>query len=121
MLTRIMAVMFTVIITVCFINTFQAGANARAVSLSDATYPPTYLRYVYPHRSVTRTRQCGRDGYWSNVSAYKWDGSALGAQQWDRRNLRYQWRSLYGRVTFDGITFTNSTRYPVLVAGWCDS
>lgn len=97
------------------------SSHARAVSLSDSVYPPTYLVYLYPHASVTfadvKGYNCPHGGYFSDVSAYSWHGRALGAQR--HTTLLDSWRNRTGRVTFDGITFRNASRSYVLVAGWC--
>lgn len=92
----------------------------KRVALSDARVAPDYLRALKPGRSVTVTRQCGRNGFWSEVSAYRGRGGALGGQQWNRDHDLTFWRAPYGgRVTFDGITFRNATSRAVLVGGWC--
>lgn len=103
-----------------------ARADVRAVSLSDASAPPASLVYLYPGASVTLAHArtgytCAPAGrYFSDVSAYRWDGSALGPQRWEARALRYVWRDHAGRaVTWDGATWRNHTGAPVLVAGWC--
>jgi hypothetical protein len=97
------------------------AADFRPVALTDATVPPNTLRYLMPGQHVTYPIQCANgSGFWSDVSAYRWSGRALGAQRWSRSALRYVWDDPRGgRVTFDGITFRNRTRSPVLVAGWC--
>lgn len=109
-----------------------ARADApRAVALSAAASPPASLVYLYPAARVTladaRGYTCAARGdsspagYFSDISAYQWDGSALSAQVWDARALRYVWRDSAGRaVTWDGVAWRNHTRRPVLVAGWCE-
>lgn len=110
----------------------QATPTARAVALSDAAVPPTYLVYLWPHGSVTFAREtgrhrraadnCPRGGYFSDVSAYAWNGAPLAPQRWDRIGV-YYWQlghGHHGRVTFDGITFRNESSRKVLVAGWCE-
>jgi len=104
----------------------DAMASARPVALADATVPPTVLVYVAPGRGYTtrHARPCrarsGRRGYFSDVSAYRWDGSALGAQTWHAPELAYVWRDHDDfAVTYNGRTFFNDTTAPVLVAGWC--
>ena len=89
------------------------AAQGRPVTLRQAAIPPTYLRMLQPGRSTTVTRQCGSQ-YWSELSAYQWNGEALPGQRY------YGERMHWGRVTFDGITWRNGTSQPVLVAGWCD-
>lgn len=99
-----------------------APFTARAVALSDATWPPSALRLLYPGQTWTVARDgtpCPRGGYYGDVSAYRWNGSALGAQTWTADHQVTYWRATRGRVTFDGVTFRNRTRDPVLVAGWC--
>lgn len=113
----------------------------KPVGLGDAERPPTYLVYLYPHGSVTyasgrdgwnciKHGDVTHDGYFTDVSAYSWRGRAIGPQRWDE-NGKYSssgapsdyWyvRDHHaGKVTFDGITFENHSRVPVLVAGWCE-
>lgn len=105
-----------------------AHAATRAVSLADARVAPTYLYYLRAGARVTprridNGRQCGQ-GYFADTSAYDWTGGALGAQRWNRDGDRTFWRdprSPHRLVTFDGLTFRNHLRRPVLVAGWCES
>lgn len=97
------------------------NAHARAVSLADASYPPTYLVYLYPGASVTYAdhgENCPGGGFFSDVSAYQWNGHAVGRQH--HTELSDYWPTKSGRVTFDGITFRNRSHRPVLVAGWCE-
>lgn len=107
----------------------SASAQARAVGLGDAITPPTYLVYLYPHGSVTYARSdrhhvgenCPHGGFFTDVSAYHWNGTALAPQRWTSDHTLTYWRNRNGRsVSFDGITFHNGTYSPVLVAGWCD-
>jgi hypothetical protein len=101
-------------------NPYTANAaQPHAVALADAAYAPDYLRVLRPMRATTVARQCGRDGYWPEVSAYKWNGAALGGQRWNAERTLTYWRAARGRVTFDGITWRNRTWHAVLVAGWC--
>lgn len=102
--------------------------QARPVALTEARSAPTYLVYLWPHGSVTYAtgndgHNCPgkRGGYFSDVSAYAWNGSALGPQRWDDIGA-YYWHvpHHHGRVTFDGSTFNNESRYRVLVAAWCE-
>lgn len=102
-----------------------ATSHARPVSLADASTAPTYLVYLWPHASVTYASghagyNCRGGGWFSDVSAYTWRGAAVGAQHWNRAHDLIYWRTRNGRVTFDGITFYNASRSPVLVAGWCE-
>ena len=118
---------YIVIVTLATTLVWVAGAHARPVELSDARVPPTVLAYVGPHDSITFASE--NDGYncpasnawFSEVSAYRWNGGALGDQH---RSAFLDWWVRPGhphqRVTFDGITFRNHTRIPVLVAGWCE-
>jgi hypothetical protein len=96
--------------------TASSEPQARPVTLRDARVAPSYLHLVQPGRSVTRTHQCDRGGYWTELSAYQWNGEALPAQRWNADHDRMSW----GRVTFDGITFRNHYSQPVIVAGWCE-
>jgi hypothetical protein len=96
----------------------QAGQGENAgkpVGMGDATSAPSFMQMLKPGHSLTVTRQCGTD-YWVELSAYTWRGTALPGQRWNADHDRLHW----GRVTFDGITWTN--HYPhqaVLVAAWC--
>jgi hypothetical protein len=98
-----------------------------AVGLFDATTPPQYEVYLGVGASVTYAHgrngyNCPRGGYFTDVSAYTWRGGSLTVQRWNRDHTLTYWRSQDGgRVTFDGITFRNHSRAPVLVAGWCDN
>lgn len=92
----------------------SAASASRPVTLRDARVSPSYLRLLEPGRATTVLRQC--PGYfWQELSAYQWNGESLPAQRWNRDHTLLRW----GRVTFDGITFRNHYRQPVLVAGWC--
>lgn len=105
----------------CHASAVMAAPTARAVPLAAATEAPAMLRYLMPGQHETRVIQCPNAVHWTNVSAYRWNGRALGAQRWSANALRDVWDDPRGgRVTFDGITFRNRTRAPVLVAGWCD-
>lgn len=107
-----------------------AQGAPRAVSLADAHVSPSMLRYVFPgHTFTPRTdaqgHPChahGRAGFYSDVSAYRWNGSALGPQRWNARALVYYWhaRGDAGAAVYDGLSFRNDTYAPVLVAGWCE-
>jgi hypothetical protein len=91
----------------------SAQPVARAVELSDATAPPRFLQYVKPGAVSRSVPRCT-----SEVSAYKWDGNALGPQRQDFDGWSY-WDGPRGQVWFDGIGFVNLTRKPVIVAAWC--
>lgn len=102
--------------------------HARPVSLSDARYAPDYLSNLGAGASLTITAQCPRGGHWNDVSAYTWRGGALSGQRWTDDGILSYWLpraehgrpgTYFGRVTFDGITFRNTTRAAVIVAGWC--
>jgi hypothetical protein len=103
-----------------------APAAGRSVSLSDATAAPTYLVYLWPGGTVTYAdrhgENCPSGGYFSDVQAYHWNGSALPyGQRWSARLGVQYWRNEHRRlVTFDGVTFANRTRASVLVAAWCE-
>jgi hypothetical protein len=99
---------------------FAAGENVppqypRAVTLDDASYPPTFLVYLNAgQRSHDIPQGC------SDLSAYRWNGKALGPQHWNRMHDRILWSTRKGRsVVFDGLSFENRTRLPVVVAAWC--
>lgn len=105
-------------------------AHGKPVGLSQSEVAPTYLTYLWPGASVTYASEddgynCvdkhGRGvGWFSDVSAYTWQGKPLSQQQWAQHHTLTFWRAKKGRVTFDGITFRNHTSKPVLVAGWCE-
>jgi hypothetical protein len=98
----------------------SAHPFGKPVALSDAEVPPAVLEYVRPGQAVTFTRQCGRHGYFGDISAYRWDGSPLRGQRWNRTRDRIMWGDPYGGfVMFDGIKVTNRTTAPVLFGGWC--
>ena len=119
----------------CYALAFVAGAYcagearastdrplARSVALADASVAPTWKRTLAPGAYV-HAPTCKGGGFPSDVGAYRADGSAMSGQRWDKRTLRYYWRSLYGargRVTYDGATFRNNTSAPRLVAQWCE-
>ncbi len=88
---------------------------SRAVSLDDARTAPDALTYLSAGESVSFEAPC--PGPFTEASAYGWRGRALGAQR--RTDALTYWRTRTGRVTFDGVTFRNASRRPVLVAGWC--
>jgi len=103
----------------------HAAPAAQPVKLSDARTAPDYLRSLKPGRTVTVAdgEQCVSDGHaalFSDVSAYRGRGGALGGQRWNADHDVTYWRAAYGgRVTFDGIAFRNATTRTVLVGGWC--
>lgn len=102
-----------------FTATALATLALASPALGDARTPPTELAYLQPHASVTYAHgrsgyNCQPRGWFSDMQAYRWNGSAMPAQR--RTRDGYRW----GRVTFDGITFRNGSRAPVLVAGWCE-
>lgn len=92
-----------------------------APTLGDATSPPRMLVMVPAHDAWQVLRQCDgkRMGFYTNVQAYTWSGGGL-VQRWTRDKTLTYWRIGHGRVTFDGLTWHNESRRPVLVAGWCD-
>lgn len=97
----------------------SASTPARAVSLSDARIAPDMLRILPAGHAATFLRQCPRGHYFTETSAYRWNGRALSGQRWNADRTLTYWRARHGRVTFDGLTFHNGTRAAVLVAGWC--
>jgi hypothetical protein len=90
----------------------SAQAAPRAVELSDASIAPTFLKYVHP--GGTANVPCDP----TDVSAYRWDGNALGAQRksagWD------YWQARTGRAWYTDRVFLNLSKRPVIVAAWCD-
>lgn len=125
------ALVLTAALTFAAYGTAHAATH-RAVSLADASAPPTVLAILRPHHAYMpaadwQGRPCGlggrRHGYFSDVSAYRWNGSALGPQRWDDIGVDY-WQlghGRHGRVTYDGLMWRNESRATVLVAGWCES
>lgn len=96
------------------------GSYPRAVSLTDASVPPTFLRIVRPGRGYATLTQCRGGAMFSDMSAYRWNGRKLSAQRRMRDGTQY-WRDRRGgRVTFDGLVWQNRTRHAVLIAGWCE-
>lgn len=96
-----------------------AKVTAKAVSLKDASVAPTEQRDLEPGKRVRLT--C--DGFRpSDVSAYRENGDALGAQV-IARSASY-WRDTYegGRVKWTKATmqFFNDTERTVIVAIWCE-
>lgn len=124
----------TVMLQVGAIQTAGSFASdsmqARPVALSDATFPPTEMVYLYPGASVTYAY--GVSGYncpdhkswFTETSAYQWNGKALGPQHRSKSSNYFDYWVRPGhphqRVSFDGITFRNHTKIGVLVAGWCE-
>lgn len=90
------------------------GGLPKAVSLSDASYPPAYVHLVQPGKGYVPLYCEGE------VSAYTWKGGKIGPQRWNKMHDRMFWRGNGGKVWFDGVRWYNSTRSPVLVAGWCN-
>lgn len=118
---------------IAFTATAHADTSAaRPVSLSQASIEPTWMVYVpgisishgrvRAHRVTHAATPCPHGTYFSDVSAYRWDGSALGAQHWSHARQRMLWNDTPegGRVAYDGVTFVNRTTRAVLVAGWCE-
>lgn len=95
-------------------------ATPHPVALSDARSAPHTLLYVKRGDAANVLRQCSRGHWFSDVSAYRWDGSALGAQRWNRAHDRILWPVPgEGAVHYNGIRVWNDTRHPILFAGWC--
>lgn len=99
-----------------------AAARPRAVALTDARVAPDYLRLVRPSRTRCLPSRIVWGG--TEVSAYRWNGRALGPERWGRlRTTRTHgdWWRMPGtrdRVEYDGACFHNETRQAVLVAVW---
>jgi hypothetical protein len=108
------------VLAVTMLTPGLAANAAQPVVLSDAAVSPTWLRLVQPHRSAAIPLGCAYRA--SDVSAYRWNGHALGAQRWTADHLVTYWTTRHHRrVTFDGVTFRNRTRSAVIVAAWCES
>lgn len=119
-------------------STVSAERTPRAVSLSDADRAPDFLRILYPagrpccahvdtawpvgwylgERRIARICR-GRGGMFSDVSAYRWNGSPLGPQRRTVDGWSYWRHPRGGRVEWDGVGFWNGSARPVLVAAWC--
>jgi hypothetical protein len=92
----------------------------RPVALNVANSDPDYLRALAPRESVSKARQCGRSGFFTETSAYGARGQALGGQRWTGGPFPVMsWQGVGGRVVWDGLTFVNHTTRTVLVAAWC--
>jgi hypothetical protein len=108
------------ILTAAMLAPGSPAIAAQSVRLTDATVAPSWLRLVQPHRSAAIPLGCAYR--LSDVSAYRWNGHALGAQRWTADHLVTYWTTRHHRrVTFDGRTFRNRTRSAVIVAAWCES
>lgn len=108
-----------------------------APNIQQASEPPTFMAYLLPGQEVTPPRairdreagrpcfntRTGRRGYFSDVQAYHWDGRGFAPQRWDDDLPGWYWQPKGWKraVWYDGLTFGNATRHPVLVAGWCES
>lgn len=115
-------------IVIALVALCTAAADARpvpgahAVALTDARSVPSYLQLVRPFR--TRCLPMGLVWRMMEVSAYRWNGRALGVQQIGAlrtTNTRGSYWLMPGtrdRVEFDGACFHNETLRPVLVAAW---
>lgn len=84
------------------------------VTLRDASSPPAVIVYVEPQQ--TRCVPLSVAFTMSDVQAYTWRGGALPVQSWSRDRLTTRW----GRVSYNGICFTNDYTQPVLGAAWTD-
>jgi hypothetical protein len=93
-----------------------AAVAARPVSLADAAVTPTAAKVLRPGASWT-PHACTRP---SDVSAYRSNGDALGAQR--SRGDRLSWSAPRGRVVFvkSSGTFTNTAGVRVIAAVWCE-
>lgn len=126
-MTRALAITSTLVALACNLAIYAPQGNAgesvpRAVELSDAIRPPTWMHMVRPGHTYNLTRRClGRSAEVTDVSAYRWDGRALSAQRRDRAGWLYWKHPKGGRVEFDGCGFWNQTDRPVLVAAWRDA
>lgn len=123
----ILAALFGILAATAHAKTLTTDTPAQAVALSDATTAPTYMTLLRPGASALYTGRggynCPGGSYFTDVSAYTWQGRALGPQRWTRDHTLTYWRvPNHPRqfVTFDGIKFHNDSHRAVLVAGWCD-
>lgn len=95
------------------------ASTARPMSTSDATAGADFTATIRPGQRLTIEHQCARGGYFTEFSAYRHDGSALGPQNWREGRTLVYWQGAHGRVTFDGVTWRNETRATAVVKGWC--
>lgn len=116
---RSLLILITVLV---YLVPAAASAASEPINLG-APITASYFKILQPGESVTKNAQCPRDARWVVVSAYRaGKPGPLGHPQWDRRRTVKTWRGINpsgGRVAFNGRTFHNTTRGPVLVAGWC--
>jgi hypothetical protein len=135
---RVVAFVVTLTLGALSLSVLAASALAsrpfapHAPTLAEADHAPTHLVYLYPHAVEPMADSFGHTcygrkaahvragGYYTDVGAYAWNGAALGAQRISADGLRYVWRARGGAVTWDGATWRNHSRVPVLVAGWCE-
>lgn len=98
----------------------HAAPHPQAVSLSQASREPDVLVYVKAGRRHVLGRPC-HGHVVTEVSAYRWDGSALGSQRWNRAHDAMRWHDGWegGNVWFNGLSVRNRTARPILFAGWC--
>jgi hypothetical protein len=107
-----------ILLTPIIISEARADTIApRAVSLSDASRPPTHTTLLHPHH---RADLSCRDDLWpSDVSVYHSNGAKLSRQHIIRRGWSF-WPTSTGRVAWlDGI-FRNHSSITVRVAIWCE-
>lgn len=116
------------------VDSAHAAPVGQPVALSEAD-APTWVAIVPARGHATpRTREatgqpCARTahgrtyyGYATDAQTYGPTGAPYAAQRWDAREAVWYWHA-HGRtraVSYDGLTFFNPTRAPVLVALWCE-
>jgi hypothetical protein len=110
----ILLVMFVVAFWPLFL--YADYARGATVPLGEASRAPSYLRLLNPGRTTTVLHQCRHGGYWSDINVYRWNGAAYAEQRWNADQTVMSW----GRASFNGITFSNRSNVPLLVAGWCE-
>jgi hypothetical protein len=91
----------------------------KRVGLEDARFPPTKLTILKPGARVRWMNVCQPAGSFSEVSAYRWNGTATAAQKIAGSGRSY-WTTSSGRIVFDEDVFVNHSRESVIVAGWCE-
>lgn len=117
----------TILVLWVALSLVTPDAEARRVSAYEALLPPSYARVVPPW-GVWRPPVCedGRRAY-TDVSAYRRNGKALGPQELMGRHSYWwssRWRS--SRWTYGVLynkkraRFWNQTWGPILAAVWCD-
>jgi hypothetical protein len=111
---RYLGIVFLIVAVLAIAADAALAQTPRPVNLTNSSYPPDFLEYVQPGERSSDVPKCTSD-----VSAYRWNGRALGAQHSNTMGDRIVWNGQRGRAVYDGMSFENRTHRPVLVAAWC--